>query len=303
MSLHGKRTLDHPQQPPNEVRAATPTSGTPSPAPKNAYQCSNCGADHRSVDCDNPKCFICQVTFPSPAARQAHYLSIHKRDSKRARFGQDHTTRRSQYTPPTSPFLSRSVEDMHNPSPYDSGYDSTFSRASGPGYPPSSHGNSDIDDQADRYISDQRVATLINTDDSSSPPQPPTLAPTPGTYHTTTHRDYNIALFHRLIANLPAHTSTDPHLFAAAQNYISDIVHSNTANAELSQPPPVAHNSHPTHSSTPGDTSWKTPATTPIKMRNPHPHPHIRPPTTNGTLCAATDASSSRDLAQWPPDT
>jgi hypothetical protein len=156
MSLHGKRTHDHPHHIPNEVRAATPTSGAPSPGPKMAYPCSNCGADHRSIDCDNPKCFICNVNFPSPAARQAHYLSIHKRDSKRARFGQDHTTSRSQYTPPTSPFLSRSVEDMHNPSPYDSGYDSTYSRASGPGQPPSSYGKSDIDDQADRYISDQR---------------------------------------------------------------------------------------------------------------------------------------------------
>ena len=52
---------------------------------------------------------------------------------------------------------------MNNPSPYDSGYDSSFSTASGPGQPPSSRGNSDIDDQVDRYIRDQRVATLINT--------------------------------------------------------------------------------------------------------------------------------------------
>ena len=44
---------------------------------------------------------------------------------------------------------------MNNPSPYDSGYDSSFSTASGPGQ----QGNSDIDDQQ----VDQRVATLINT--------------------------------------------------------------------------------------------------------------------------------------------
>ena len=131
MSLHGKRTFDQPQHPPNDVLAATPTSGTPSPATKNAYPCSICGANHRSVECNNPKCFICQVTFPSSAARQAHHISIHKRYSKRARFGQDQTTNRSQYTPLTSPFLSRSVEDMHNPSPYDSGYDSMYLRASG----------------------------------------------------------------------------------------------------------------------------------------------------------------------------
>ena len=31
MSLHGKHTLDQPQCPPNDVRATTSTSGTPSP--------------------------------------------------------------------------------------------------------------------------------------------------------------------------------------------------------------------------------------------------------------------------------
>jgi hypothetical protein len=252
---NNKRTLDHPQQHTSDVRAATPTSGTPSPATKNAYPCSNCGADHRSVECDNPKCFICQVTFPSPAARQAHYLSIHKRDSKRARFGQDHTSTRSQYTPPTSPFLSRSVEDMHNPSPYDSGYDSTYSRASGPGNPPSSHGNSDIDDQADRYIRDQRVATLIINDEDSTPPALPTTVLSPESYHTTTHRDRNIALAHRLIAQLPAYTRNDPRLHASALDYISVIAHSNPAYPVAHiHPTPVAHNTYPSNPSTPSDT-------------------------------------------------
>ena len=65
----------------------------------------------------------CQTVFPNPAARQAHYLSIHERDTKRARFEQDPP--RGHYTTPTSPFLSRSVQDMNNPSPYDSRYDST----------------------------------------------------------------------------------------------------------------------------------------------------------------------------------
>ena len=106
-----------------------------------------------------PQVFICQTVFPNPAAHQAHYLSIHKRDAKRARFGQDPP--RGHYTPPTSPFLSRSVQDMNNPSPYYSGYDSTYSNASGPGQPPSSRGNSDMDEQVDRYLHDQRVATLI----------------------------------------------------------------------------------------------------------------------------------------------
>ena len=56
---------------------------------------------------------------------------------------------------------------MHNPSPYDIGYDSSFSTASGPGKPPSSRGNSDIDDQVDRYIRDQRVVIIFN--DPSAP--------------------------------------------------------------------------------------------------------------------------------------
>jgi hypothetical protein len=51
--------------------------------------------------------------------------------------------------------------EMHNPSPYDSGYDSSFSTASGAGQPPSSRGNSNIEDQVDRYIRDQRVATIV----------------------------------------------------------------------------------------------------------------------------------------------
>jgi hypothetical protein len=50
---------------------------------------------------------------------------------------------------------------MHNPSPYDSGYRYSFSTASGPGQPPSSRGNSHIDDQVDKYIRDQRVVTIV----------------------------------------------------------------------------------------------------------------------------------------------
>jgi hypothetical protein len=96
----------------------------------------------------------------SPA--QALYLNIHKRDTKRDRFGQDPP--RGYHTRPTSPSLSRSVEDRNNPSPYDSGYDSAYSNASGPGHPPSSHGNPDMDDHVERYLHVQRVATLTVED-------------------------------------------------------------------------------------------------------------------------------------------
>ena len=119
----------------------------------------------RATECDSLKCFTCQATFPTAALRQAHYMSTHRRDpaNKRNRFAPITTPGRSQNTPPSSPFLSRSAAEMQNPSPYDSGYDSHFSTAFGPGQPPSSRGNSDIDDQVGHYIRDQRVATIANT--------------------------------------------------------------------------------------------------------------------------------------------
>ena len=167
---------------PQDVRSATPTRQATTPT--QAYPCANCGGDHRATDCDSLKCFTCQGTFPTSALRQTHYMSVHRRDpsSKRARFAPIQIPTRGPQTPPSSPFLSRSVTEMHNPSPYDSGYDSSFSTASGPGQPPSSRGNSDIEDQVDRYILDQRVATIVintveatNNSQSQLPraPQPP----------------------------------------------------------------------------------------------------------------------------------
>ena len=50
-----------------------------------------------------------------------------------------------------------------------------------------------METQADRYIRDHRVATLIvNDEDPQSGPQ--TISLTPDSYHTTTHHDRNIAL-------------------------------------------------------------------------------------------------------------
>ena len=105
-------------------------------------------------------------------------VSTHRCDptTKRARFAPISSHPHNQYTPPSSPFLSRSASEMNNPSPYDSGFDSSFFTASGPGQPPSSRGNSDIDDQVDRYIRDQRVATLINTPTDSSHSANPVLS-------------------------------------------------------------------------------------------------------------------------------
>ena len=118
---------------------------------------------------------------------------------------------------------------MTNPSPYDSGHDSSYSNASGPGNPPSSCGNSDLDDQVDRYIRDQRVATLISTNPATTQSRLPQS-------HSTQQRDRNIALFHRLIANLPSHITIDPELFETARAYLSDIAHSNQAPDITAQP-------------------------------------------------------------------
>ena len=63
---------------------------------------------------------------------------------------------------------------MNNPSPCDSGYDSSFSTASGPGQSPSSRSNSDIDDQ---------VAVTNALPPSSTPPL---TTPTPTTSYNRT---------------------------------------------------------------------------------------------------------------------
>jgi hypothetical protein len=206
-SSHSKRPHDSPHNATSDVRAATPTSTSSSPGTKNPYPCSNCGGDHRAQECDNPNCFICQTVFPNPAARQAHYLSIHKRDTKRARFGQDPP--RGHFTPPTSPFLSRSAQDMNNPSPYDSGYDSTYSSASGPGHPPSSRENSDMDEQVDRYLHDQRVATLIVEGMPPTNP-PPTTPAAQARLHAAAQHYHRLATYHQLLSSLPRTTPPNP---------------------------------------------------------------------------------------------
>ena len=194
----------------HDIRAAIPT-GQPN-TPTQLYPCANCAGDHRATDCDSTKCFTCQANFPTAALRQAHYLSTHRRDSasKRARFAPIHTPARGHHTPPSSPFLSRSVTEMHNPSPYDSGYDSSFSTASGPGQPLSSRGNSDIDDQVDRYIRDQRVVTIVH--DPSAPDdthtQPP-RAPLPPNHIDITRL---IDQRHRTFTH---HTDRSPHSIPA----------------------------------------------------------------------------------------
>jgi hypothetical protein len=141
-------------------------------------------------------------------------MSTHRRDptNKRTRFAPINTPGRSQYTPPSSPFLSRSAAEMQNPSPYDSGYDSNFSIASGPGQPPSFRGDSDIDDQVEHYIRDQRVATIANTLQLSAH-QRTTTQPTPQ-HNYPNPSQLNIlraiAEHHLVIANDPNNDNPPP---------------------------------------------------------------------------------------------
>ena len=84
---------------------------------------------------------------------------------------------------------------MLNPSPYDSGYDSNFSTASGP----------DIDDQVEHYIRDQHVATIANTIPLNSS-QDTTTQPTSHPRHLNPYQlniPRAIAEHHLAIANDP----------------------------------------------------------------------------------------------------
>ncbi len=141
-------------------------------------------------------------------------MSTQRCDSanKRTRFAPITTPARSQYTLPSTPFLSRSAAEMQNPSPYDSGYDSNFSSASGPGQPPSSRGSSDIDDQVEHYIRDQRVATIAST----LPFTPSQDTPTQPISHPRHFNQHQlnivraIAEHHLAIANDPEHDHPPP---------------------------------------------------------------------------------------------
>jgi hypothetical protein len=95
---------------------------------------------------------------------------------------------------------------MHNPSPYDSGYDSSFSTASGPGKPLLSRGNSDIDDQVNRYIRDQRVVTIVNDPSSSDNTQtqsPRALLPPNHINITRTISQQHCTLAHNIDSSPP----------------------------------------------------------------------------------------------------
>ena len=180
-----KRSHDHTT---NDIRAATQPPKSPSTTTK--FPCANCGGDHRSAACDSTLCAICQGTFPTAALRHAHYETAHRKDTlnKRTRFA-DPSPNRNHYTPPTSPFLqsrsARSSDGYASHSSYDSGNDSTYSTASGPGMPPTcANAHHDAaDSHLQQVFYDCRVAEQVFYNPTAAPPPtstaPPDIQPTP----------------------------------------------------------------------------------------------------------------------------
>ena len=186
----------------HDIRAAT----TPPPASQTVDRpCANCGGPHRTLLCDNLTCSTCQATFATAALRQSHNIAVHQQDrTKKLRFNSNNSAKdyTRPGTPPTRSYLSSSrsarahVTQEGDQSPYDSGYDSTYSTASGSGNPPSNTG-SDIDDQAIQLISDIRSARTTAQDE----PHVPTTAADPRPTCITTGNH---------VANLPPTAHSHP---------------------------------------------------------------------------------------------
>jgi hypothetical protein len=158
----------------HDIRAAT----TPPPASQTVDRpCANCGGPHMAPLCDSLTCPTCQATFPTAALRQSHYTAVHQPDrTKKLRFNSNSSAKdyTRPGTPPTRGYLSSSRSaraheiQEGDQFPYDSGYDSYYSTASGPGNPPSNTG-SDIEDQAIQLISDIRSARTTTQDEPNVP--------------------------------------------------------------------------------------------------------------------------------------
>lgn len=247
-------SFQQPQQP-HDIRAATPTT-LPSAMTTQRFPCANCGADHKSTDCDSTTCTTCQATFPTAALRQAHYIAHHKRDNpnKRTRFNTTQPNR-TQYTPPTSPFLSRSArstDDMTAQSPYDSGYDSSYSTSSGPGNPPPPiYDYPDVSDQADHMVYNAFVATIVHTPEHSPPEatQPATLRA-----HGQSSNQEAAATRRRLYAHLDAATARNDHsnqiqslarmiYYARTHPVLTITQPTNSASSDDNDTPPLADDS------------------------------------------------------------
>ena len=72
LNHNGKRAQDSHHNDPQDVRAATPTTTTPPSTTKNAYPCSNCGADHRATECRTPSAHL--PDYPSQCCRSSGTL-------------------------------------------------------------------------------------------------------------------------------------------------------------------------------------------------------------------------------------
>jgi hypothetical protein len=146
--------------------------------------------------------------------------------------------------------------------------------ASPPGKPPSSRGNSDIDDQVDRYIRDQRVVTIVNDPSSSDTTQTQSpRAPLPPNHIdiTRTIAQQHCTLAHNIDSSppLPADRDTE------------DTLHrtSDTLSAEHRDHSRAAPYGHITFG----------------------PHNHVRQPSTQESTPDPTSSDSDYSTSSSPP--
>ena len=221
--------------PTSDIRAVSQQTPKP-PTATTKFPCANCGADHRSAACDSTLCSICQGTFPTAAIRHAHYESVHRKDTpnKRTRFA-DQPSNRNHYTPPTSPFLqsrsARSSDGYASHSSYDSGNDSTYSTASGPGMPPTS--DSTHHDAADSHLQqvlyDCRVVSYPTsnptptepTDQPDTQPHTTEILPPQGNPNPTHPGQTDITYY---LDDIIAYHRTSPYLHQATDNRIERLL-------------------------------------------------------------------------------
>ncbi len=149
----------------HNIRTATMPPPTSQPADR---PCANCGGPHRAPLCDSLTCSTCHATFPTAALRQSHYTAMHQPGrTKKLQFNSNSSAKdyTRPGTPPTRGYLSSSRSarahetQKDDQSPYDSGYDSTYSTSSA----------SDIDDQAIQLMSDIHSARTTAPDEPHVP--------------------------------------------------------------------------------------------------------------------------------------
>jgi hypothetical protein len=78
-----------------------------------------------------------------------------------------------------------------------------------------------MDDQADRYLYEQRAAFIVRPNEPTPIPDQPAM-PT----NATINNERRIALFHRMVASIPHNIANNPHLRNTTYAYITDLIDS-----------------------------------------------------------------------------